>query len=535
MAVKYPTPRDSGLPAVLLVDDRADKLSALVAVLSGLDIDLVTATSGKEALRHLLNGDFAVILLDVNMPVMGGFETAALIRARRSSEHTPIIFITGLNVTDNHVSRGYSLGAVDYIFAPVVPEVLRAKVTVFIDLYRKNRDLRVRAETLASEAEKRAASLESRLEALLTRLNVGVFRSTLEGRLVSANPSFLHIMGLSPKVDLKAIDMASFYPNPVDRAALISRLQREGQVQEHYVRQRRSDGKLIWASVSKTLIVGEDGVTYIDGLIEDISLRKQAEDALITKGEELGRSNAELEQFAYIASHDLQEPLRMISSFSSLLVSRHAEYLDERGRHFLDRVVEGATRMQQMIRDILSYSRVDRAERTCDIDCRQVLDRVLFNLNSSIVDSQAEIIVEELPHVHGDPVMLGQVFQNLIANGIKFRRVNSAPRIVISARCEGEWWWFSVADNGIGIAPEHRERIFAVFQRLHTRDAYEGTGIGLAVCRKVVQWHGGNIFADANQDGGSTFRFSLPVHGTREHHTPLPQWSPTNVSRKVTA
>jgi PAS domain S-box-containing protein len=512
---------DSSAPAVLLVDDRPDKLMALTAVLSGLDIDLITVNSGKEALRQLLDREFAVILLDVNMPVMDGFETAALIRSRRSSEHTPIIFITGMNDTDNHLSRGYSLGAVDYIFSPVLPEMLRAKVSVFIDLFRKSRELRRLAEEVANEAKQRALMLESRLDALLNRLNVGVFRCTLEGRLVSANPSFLYIFGLHPGSDLQAIDMASFYRQPTDRLQLISRLQREGQVQEPYVQQVRRDGKLIWVSIAKTLILGEDGMTYIDGLIEDLTSRKLAEDALITKSEELARSNARLEQFAYIASHDLQEPLRMVSSFASLLTCRYADKFDEQSHHFLERIVDGATRMQQMIRDILSYSRVDRSDQTTEVDCQQVVERALFNLESIISESQAEIIIlDPLPRVIGDAVMLGQVFQNLIANGIKFRRNGVTPRIEISAQRDGACQWFAIADNGIGILPEHRDRVFGVFQRLHTRDAYEGTGIGLAICRKVVEWHGGQILVEGNGEAGSVFRFSVNKRGAHPHEVP---------------
>ena len=498
-------------PAVLLVDDRPDKLAALEAVLSGLDLTLITAGSGKEALRHLLANEFAVILLDVNMPVMDGFETAALIRSRRSSEHTPIIFVTGINDTDTHVSRGYSLGAVDYIFTPVVPEVLRTKVSVFIDLFRKNREMRLHAESLATKAELRAATLESRLGALLNRLNVGVFRCTVGGRLITANPSFLRIMGLHPSVDLSTVDMASFYARPAERADLIARLEHDGQIQEQHVQQRRADGTLIWASVSKTLIPTGDGERCIDGLIEDITLRKQAEEALISKSEELSRSNAELEQFAYIASHDLQEPLRMVSAFSSLLATRYADRFDDRGKHFLTQVVDGATRMQQMIRDVLSFAKLGQTVPATRVNCREAVERALFNLQGSITDSHAEIVVGELPEVQGDPVMLGQVFQNLIANGLKFRRRDTTPRVEISAQQDGEIWWILVADNGIGIPAEHRERVFGVFQRLHTRDVYEGTGIGLAVCRKVVQRHGGRILIEDNDRGGSTFRFSLPA------------------------
>ena len=201
----------------------------------------------------------------------------------------------------------------------------------------------------------------------------------------------------------------------------------------------------------------------------------------------------------------------MVSAFSSLLAGRHAANLDAHGRHVLAQVVEGATRMQQMVRDILSYSRIDRQDEPVDVDCAQVVERALFNLQGAMAEAGAEVEIGVMPMVRGDPVLLGQVFQNLIGNGIKFRRRGSPPRIAIGAARDGDRWWFSIADNGIGIAAQHTQRIFNIFQRLHPRDEYEGTGIGLAVCRKVVQRHGGEIQVESVEGQGSVFRFSLPA------------------------
>jgi PAS domain S-box-containing protein len=494
---------------VLLVDDRPEKLLALESVLTGLGQELVLARSGKEALRLVLAHEFAVILLDVSMPIMDGFETAALIRQRKTSEHTPIIFITAFNATDTHASRGYSLGAVDYIFAPVVPDVLRAKVSVFIDLFRKTREVKRHGEWLRSEAEHRVASLESRLDRLLNRLNVGVFRSTREGVLISANPTFFRLFGINPTVSPDSINLAKLYLHEEDRVALISRLERDGQVQEYHVRQRRFDGALIWVSLSKALVTDTDGQRHIDGLVEDITARKEAEAALMAKAEELARSNAELEEFAYVASHDLQEPLRMVSSYSSLLAGRYADRLDEKGRTFLDQLVGGAKRMQELIRDILAFSKIGKLPTQVPVDCNEVIDKVLFNLQDIITDSRAAITRDQLPTVTGDPVLLGQIFQNLIGNAIKFRHKERSPVVHIGVERNGAFWSFSVKDNGIGISPQYHDKIFGVFQRLHTRDDYAGTGIGLAICRKAVQQHGGSITVESELGHGSIFRFML--------------------------
>ncbi len=496
---------------ILMVDDRNDKLVALTAVLGELGQQLIIARSGKEALRLVLVHDFAVILLDVSMPVMDGFETAALIRQRRKSEHTPIIFITALSATDNHASKGYSLGAVDYIYAPVIPEILRAKVSVFVDLFNKTRAIHYQSEKLRVAAERRADRLETRLESLLNRLNVGVFRCMLDGRIIAANPAFMRIYGVNPNVDPRTMSMSQFYLVDSDRQGLTEALHRTGRIHEWHVRHRRLDGVQIWVSLSKTLLQEADGSFTIDGLIEDITVRKEAEATLISKAEELARSNAELEEFAYIASHDLQEPLRMVSSYASLMHDRYQAVLDEPGRNFLGQLVDNAKRMQGLIRDILSFSRLGKDIDTTEVACDEVLERILFNLGPALAESEGKVIYDGLPVVRGDQVMIGQIFQNLIGNALKFRRPEIPAMIRIEAERQGGWWAFAIHDNGIGIPAECRDRIFQVFQRLHSRAEYSGTGIGLAICRKAVRHHGGDISVDSEVGKGSTFRFTLPA------------------------
>ena len=258
-------------------------------------------------------------------------------------------------------------------------------------------------------------------------------------------------------------------------------------------------------------------------IVDDLEASRSAREALAEQTEELRRSNAELEQFAYVASHDLQEPLRKVASFCQLLEKRYGDKLDERGTEYIGFAVDGAKRMQVLINDLLTFSRVGRLNAThTEVDLDTALDSALSNLAATIEESGAQIVrpPRPLPHVDGDPTLLVMVWQNLVGNAVKFQRDGIAPRIVID--CEpgsddyAENWVFSVSDNGIGIAEEFVDKVFVIFQRLHGRDAYSGTGIGLALCKKIVEHHGGTIWIDTAYPNGTRFRFTLPATPTTE-------------------
>ncbi len=252
-------------------------------------------------------------------------------------------------------------------------------------------------------------------------------------------------------------------------------------------------------------------VTHALAQKRDRDERKQAELALARRAHELARSNIELEQFAYVASHDLQEPLRMVSSFTQLLAQRYTGRLDAQADEFLSYIVDGATRMHTLINDLLEYSRVGtRSEAYQPIECQNVVEHALANLRKAIDETHAVIIHESLPSLSADRTQMVQLFQNLIANAIKYRR-DVPLRVHISASRQGPEWVFSVCDNGIGFESKHAERIFIIFQRLHTREAYPGTGIGLAICKKIVERHGGRIWAESEPGVGSRFIFTIPA------------------------
>ncbi|HZG42276.1 MAG TPA: ATP-binding protein, partial [Longimicrobium sp.] len=262
------------------------------------------------------------------------------------------------------------------------------------------------------------------------------------------------------------------------------------------------------ASISKLEV---DGKRLYTAVLRDVTERVRAEDALARQAQELARSNADLEQFAYVASHDLQEPLRMVASYTQLLARRYRDKLDDDAHEFIGYAVDGVTRMQALIGDLLAYSRVGKGGGPVErADLEAVFQRTLDVLRTAIEESGAQVTSGPLPTVAADPVQMGQVLQNLVGNGLKFRGAEP-PRVHVSAERRGDGWLVSVRDNGIGIAPEYAQRIFVIFQRLHTRAEYAGTGIGLAICKKIVERHGGRIWVESAEGQGSTFYFTLPA------------------------
>ena len=272
---------------------------------------------------------------------------------------------------------------------------------------------------------------------------------------------------------------------------------------------RRKDGSEFPIEIMLSPLESSDGIV-VTAAIRNITMRKKDEADLVKKIAELDRSNEELNHFAYLASHDLQEPLRMVTSYTQLLSKRYKGVLGSDADEFIAFALDGATRMQLMIRDLLTYSRIDPGETGLfDVSGEEALQRALTNLRGDINESGALVTHDPLPHVLADKAQLVQLFQNLVGNAIKFRS-DDVPKVHVSAVENGEGRWvFSVKDNGLGIESQHFEKIFGIFQRLHRRDKFSGTGIGLAICKKIVERHGGRILVESQPGQGSTFQFSL--------------------------
>ena len=297
-----------------------------------------------------------------------------------------------------------------------------------------------------------------------------------------------------------------------------AQLERREPFREFEMERANPAGGTRWVSVTGEPVYDENGkFRGYRGVGSDVTERKLAEaelrrahDELAKKAEELERSNAELEQFAYVASHDLQEPLRMVSSYTQLLARRYKDQLPAEAQEFMHFTVDGAARMKQLIEDLLAYSRVGtKGKELVPVSLEAPLKRALTNLRTAIEESGATVSAEALPTVDADEVQLAQVFQNLIGNALKFRG-KAAPRIHVGAAEQAGEWQISIADNGIGIEPQYFERIFMLFQRLHAMGEYPGTGIGLAICKKVAERHGGRIWVSSTPGAGSTFHFTLP-------------------------
>ena len=334
-----------------------------------------------------------------------------------------------------------------------------------------------------------------------------------DGRFVRVNRSLCEIFGYAEGELLGRHVKELSHPEDRDVSDAPRERIRRGEAESARFEKRylRADGAVIWCEVAVALVRDVYGVPqYEVAIFDEVTDRKKAEARLREAHEELKRSNAELEQFAYVASHDLQEPLRMVASYAQLLGRRYEAKLDGDAREFMAYIVDGASRMKQLIEDLLAYSRVGtKGAEFKRVNAEDALKRALFNLRAAIEEAGAVVTNDPLPTLSGDEVQLGQLLQNLMSNALKFRS-DSVPRIHIGVTESAKEYAFEVRDNGIGIEPQYYERIFMVFQRLHNKGEYPGTGIGLAICKKVVERHGGRIWVESRPGAGSSFYFTLP-------------------------
>jgi PAS domain S-box-containing protein len=366
-----------------------------------------------------------------------------------------------------------------------------------------------------SEREQAQADLrrsEEQYRQLFESMQDVFYRTDEEGKVLIVSPSVEAVFGYTP-AEVVGKDLAeTFYYEPADRPSFLALLKKQGQLRNHRTRCKNHDGEEVWVSTNARFYEDLEGrVLGVEGITRDITTQVAAEAELKRTLETLQRSNKDLEQFAYVASHDLQEPLRMITSYLQLLDRRYKGKMDSAADEFIDFAVDGAGRMRRLIDALLVYSRVGRSGEPMEpVNCDVVLDKALENLRRVVHERDAVITHDGLPEVAAMESQLVQLLQNLISNAIKFCD-KEPPKIHVSVRQENGQWVFSVKDNGLGLDPQFAERIFGVFQRLHKRDAYPGTGVGLAICKRIVQRHGGRIWVESEQGEGATFLFTIPA------------------------
>lgn len=509
---------------ILLVDDAPDKILALEAALSDLDQTVIKAGSGSEALRLVLKREFAVILLDINMPGMDGFETATLIRQRKSSAHTPIIFVTSFSTADVEVYRGYALGAVDYLFTPVTPEVLRSKVSVFVELAKKTREIQRQAEELRRAEEERMQRKLDETNARLeweTRRNY-FFRLSIEllaisnydGIFTQTNPTWHNTLGYA-EGELHGHALQEFI-HPEDLAAtneiVASILQAETPLYFEN-RFRARDGNYRWLGWTIAPFAAE-GLLYI--FARDMTERRERENEIRRLNSDLEQRtlslqvlNQELESFSYSLAHDLRTPLRSITAYSEMLSAGEAGDLSGEAQKMVRTIQRNSGRMTQLMDDFLAFFRVARK----DVKQETILLHVVAReaIATIAVDSKRVIDfkVGTLPSAKGDPAMVLQILVNMVSNAVKFTALREKAEIEIGCLTDRSPTVYFVKDNGVGFNMKYYSRLFGVFERLHRREEFDGTGIGLAIVQKIVQRHGGSVWAESVVDQGATFFFTL--------------------------
>lgn len=517
---------------ILLVEDNradAELIRELLSECAQRSFSIRHAGSLASALAALDNEGADLVLLDPGLPDSQGTETVRAVRA--AAQDPPIVVLTGLD--DEDVGIGMlQAGAQDYLAkgwmdSAVLIRSIRYAVErkrIEAELVRKNAELNAANEALAARKEE-LREREERLRRAQEIAHLGSWELA-DGRL-SWSDEVYRIFGIAPQEFAATHEASLESVHPDDRTQAEAAFRdsvREGGAgyEAEYRIVRRSDGAVRHVYERCThLRDGAGRILRSEGIVQDITERKEHEDALLDLARKLQRSNEDLERFAYAVSHDLQEPLRTVSSFAQLLERRYGEQLEPEAREFIGFMTDGTARMSAMITDLLEYSRVSsRAQPFETVDLGEAIEVALENLAVRIEERGGRVLCDPMPTVIADRAQMVRLAQNLLSNAIKFCPAGRAPVVKIGAARAGGDWLIRFEDNGIGIDAEYCDRIFEVFQRLHDRSQYPGTGIGLAICRRIVERHGGRIWVEPAAGPGSAFCFTLPLHD-RTAATPL--------------
>lgn len=518
---------------ILIVDDKSENIFALKSVLelNGFKVD--TALSGEEALKKVLRNTYVLIILDVQMPLMDGFEVADAISGYKKAQTTPIIFLSAVSTHKKFITKGYTSGAVDYITKPVDPDILMLKVKTFYRLYEQTNDLKEAKEALQKEVEVRKeaenalSKTAKELRSILESIPQIAFTAKTDGSIEYVNEHWYAY----------ATDKNQFpetFENNVNLSEKWAETVQSGQQIEMEVQIRKIDAPEYRYHLLRAMpVITDNKIVKWVGTFTDINHQKMMNEILEKKvdertkelqaiNKELEISNSDLQQFASVASHDLKEPLRKVQIYSNIIKERHL-LNDKNLGNYLDKVIISSGRMTRLINDLLEYSRLSQTHffELCDLN--KILEEILFDLELAIAEKNAIIKTQELPQIEAVPGLIRQLFQNLLSNALKFSRKDVEPVITIESEIieaseaadfvtsTGKCCRIKISDNGIGFNQQFTNKIFTIFQRLNSREKYDGTGIGLAIAKKIIDKHNGYITATSKENEGSTFIIILPL------------------------
>ena len=512
---------------ILIVDDTPENIFSLKRLLeiNGFEVDF--ANSGEDALKKILKIDYSLIILDVQMPGMDGFEVAEAVGGFGKTKDIPIIFLTAINVEKKYITKGYTSGGVDYQTKPVDPDIFILKVKTLHNLYEQKRELIKTKESLSREVEVRIEAENelnkkmSELRSVLESIPQLAFGMGSDGQIEYVNQQW-YLYSNSDKL------LPEFH---IADAALADELKTAMNSGKYFTREVRIKNLLTqefrYHLLKVIPVKQETKIVKWVGTFNDIQEQKSANKILkekvkertlelLEKNELLEERNDELQQFVFIASHDLKEPLRKIQIFISHLENSLKVGLAEKTNHYLDRINNSASRMSNLIVDLLEYSRLSDTVKVEEIPIEDIINEVLLDLEVLIEEKGANIIIGQLPKIIVVPSQIRLVVQNIIVNALKFTRDGVKPEINIYSdfndlnKKNENMIRIYFSDNGIGFNEIYLNKIFTIFQRLNLKNKFEGTGIGLAIAKKIMDKHKGTISAKSIEGKGSTFIISFP-------------------------
>lgn len=520
---------------ILIVDDKSENIIALKGLLTLHGFTVDSALSGEEALNKILKNSYSLIILDVQMPGMDGFEVAEAILGFNKSKDTPIIFLSAVSTEKKFITQGYTSGGLDYVTKPVDPDIMLLKVKTFYRLSEQTRELNRIQTSLKKEIETRKTA-ENKLDGTIKELRsvmealpLMAFTLNAEGNIEYVNQHWFEYSTKKNKFPL---------PHPEDENIFndwkVYFLSGEEFICELRIKQLKTNDyryKIlrIVPIIQNSVIIKWVG-TYTD-IHEQKSINQLLEvkvdertRTLTEKNKELENSNHELQQFAWVVSHDLKEPLRKIQTFNNIVKDKHLTG-DVEGRKFLDKSILSSERMARLINDLLEFSRLSVTSMFQPTNLNDLLNEVLSDFKYLIDEKKVIVKKDILPEIDSVPSQMRQIFQNLVSNAIKFSK-GEVPVITIKSERladksfngtvseTGDYYRFTFSDNGIGFDEAHLDKIFVIFQRLHTQSTHEGTGIGLAIAKKIVDKHNGIITATGKEGEGASFILVLPIYNT---------------------